>query len=103
MVAPIESQLHLEKFEENLFRSTAALWRPRNARGVFGGVVVAQALMAAIRTVNTGTQKDNNQDDGEGLQVHSMHCYFVTAGDSKVPIVYQVERVRDGRVSMNEE
>lgn len=67
MVAPIETQLHLEKFEENLFRSTEVLWRPRNARGVFGGVVIAQSLMAAVKTVDTR------------FQVHSMHCYFLTA------------------------
>lgn len=67
MVAPIETQLRLEKFEENLYRSTERLWRPRNARGVFGGVVIAQSLMAAVRTVDPK------------FQVHSMHCYFVTA------------------------
>lgn len=87
MVAPIETQLRLEKFEENLFRSTEVLWRPKNARGVFGGVVIAQSLMAAVKTVD------------QKFYVHSMHCYFVTAGDNKIPIVYQVERVRDGRVS----
>lgn len=67
MVAPIETQLRLEKFEENLYRSTEVLWKPRNARGVFGGVVIAQSLMAAVRTVDPK------------FQVHSMHCYFVTA------------------------
>lgn len=88
MVAPIESQLRLEKFEENLFRSTEQLWKPPNARGVFGGVVIAQTLMAAAKTLP------------EEFEVHSVHCYFIEAGDASVPIVYHVERVRDGRVRM---
>lgn len=67
MVAPIETQLRLEKFEENLYRSTEKLWKPPNARGVFGGVVIAQSLMAAAHTV-----PDN-------FHVHSMHCYFIMA------------------------
>jgi hypothetical protein len=67
MVAPIETQLRLEKFEENLYRSTEKLWKPPNARGVFGGVVIAQSLMAAARTVP------------EDFHVHSMHCYFIMA------------------------
>lgn len=66
-MAPVETQLKLEKFEENLFRSSGALWKPPNARGVFGGVVISQSLMAAIETV----PKD--------LKIHSMHCYFILA------------------------
>lgn len=85
MVAPIESQLRLEKFEENLFRSTEKLWKPVNARGVFGGVVIAQSLSAANKTIP------------EDFDVHSMHCYFIMAGDADIPIVYHVERVRDGK------
>lgn len=67
MVAPIETQLKLEKFEENLYRSSGRLWKPLNARGLFGGVVISQSLMAASNTVP------------EGFEVHSLHCYFIKA------------------------
>ena len=52
---------------------------------LYGGEVLAQALMAAGRTV-----------DGE-RRVHSMHAYFLKLGDPKVPVVYEVDRIRDGR------
>ncbi len=73
--------LDLEKIEENIFRSTGshvhALGR------VFGGQVAAQSLMAACRTVE--------RDD-----VHSLHSYFLRPGDPDVPILFQVDRIRDG-------
>ncbi len=73
--------LDLEQLEVNLFRgrSPQAGWQR-----VFGGQVIGQALVAATRTV-------------EGLSPHSMHAYFLLAGDPKVPIVYEVDRIRDGR------
>ncbi|MGF9694928.1 acyl-CoA thioesterase II [Rhizobium sp. 0TCS1.26] len=73
--------LDLERLEENLFRGVSPQvgWQR-----VFGGQVVAQALMAAQRTTT---------DD---RFVHSLHAYFLLPGDPKVPIVYQVERLRDG-------
>jgi acyl-CoA thioesterase-2 len=52
---------------------------------VFGGQVLAQALRAACNTVD------------EGRRVHSLHSYFLRPGDTAVPIVYDVERIRDGR------
>jgi len=52
---------------------------------VFGGQVAAQALVAGARTVDPG------------LGVHSLHSYFLRPGDTAVPIVYDVERMRDGR------
>jgi acyl-CoA thioesterase II len=52
---------------------------------IYGGQVVAQALGAAGRTV------------GEELRPHSLHAYFVRAGDERQPVLYEVERVRDGR------
>jgi acyl-CoA thioesterase-2 len=75
------SILDLEKLEENLFRGTSPQvgWQR-----VFGGQVIAQALMAAQRTV-----------DDERF-VHSLHAYFMRPGDPKVPIIYQVDRIRDG-------
>ncbi len=73
--------LDLEELEHNLFRgrSPQAGWQR-----VFGGQVIAQALVAAQRTVETSRA------------VHSLHCYFMLAGDPAVPIVYQVDRLRDG-------
>ncbi len=73
--------LDLEKLEENLFRgkSPQVGWQR-----VFGGQVIAQALMAAQRCV-----------DADRF-VHSLHAYFMRPGDPAVPIIYQVERIRDG-------
>ena len=75
--------LDLEPLEVNLFRgrSPQVGWQR-----VFGGQVIGQALVAACRTV-----------DATGRPPHSMHAYFLLAGDPKVPIIYDVERVRDGR------
>ncbi len=74
--------LDLEAIDLNLFRGQ----QPRTAmQRVFGGQVAAQALVAATRTVD------------EAVQVHSMHSYFLRPGDTAVPIVYDVDRVRDGR------
>jgi acyl-CoA thioesterase-2 len=73
--------LDLEPLEENLFRglSPQVGWQR-----VFGGQVIGQALVAATRTV-------------EGRPVHSLHAYFLLPGDPKVPIVYEVDRIRDGK------
>ena len=74
-------QLDLEQLEVNLFRGQSRdLWGPR----VFGGQVIGQALIAAARTI-------------EGRVAHSLHAYFLLPGDADAPIVYQVERIRDGR------
>ena len=73
--------LNVEKLEENLFRGMS----PQNGwQRVFGGQVIAQALMAAQRCVESDRR------------VHSLHAYFVRPGDPSVPIVFQVERTRDG-------
>jgi len=79
--ASLTSILDLEQLERNLFRgrSPKSTW-PR----VYGGQVIAQSLYAACRTV-------------EGRQPHSLHAYFLLAGDPTVPIVYEVDRLRDGR------
>jgi len=76
------SLLDLETLELNLFRGVSG--DPTRVR-IYGGEVLAQALMAAGRTV------------GPGRRVHSMHAYFLRLGDPKVPIVYDVDRIRDGR------
>jgi acyl-CoA thioesterase-2 len=74
--------LDLETIDVNLFRGT----QPRTIlQRVFGGQVAAQALVAGARTV----ERDR--------EVHSLHSYFLLPGDTAVPIVYDVERIRDGR------
>jgi acyl-CoA thioesterase-2 len=73
--------LDLEELEVNIFRGVS----PKEDRQrVFGGQVCGQALVAAGRTVEAG-------------QVHSFHCYFLRPGDPKIPILYEVDRIRDGR------
>jgi acyl-CoA thioesterase-2 len=74
--------LDLERIEQDIFRgvSPKAHWQR-----VFGGQVAGQALVAAGRTVDPERH------------VHSLHSYFIRPGDPAVPIVYQVDRVRDGR------
>jgi acyl-CoA thioesterase-2 len=74
--------LDLEQIEVNIFRGRSPAERQQR---VFGGQVAGQALVAAGRTV----QPDRT--------VHSMHAYFIRPGDPSVPIVYDVDRVRDGR------
>lgn len=73
--------LELEKIEENLFRGKnyMAPWGR-----VFGGQVVAQALYAALQTVDADRH------------LHSMHSYFLLVGDINQPIIYNVDRLRDG-------
>src|SRR3954451_5913840 len=75
--------LDLEAIEVNLFRGVSPEERMQR---VFGGQVAGQALVAASRTVEP--------DDG---QIHSLHAYFLRPGDPKVPILYEVDRIRDGR------
>ncbi|WP_329085650.1 MULTISPECIES: acyl-CoA thioesterase II [unclassified Streptosporangium] len=74
--------LDLEQIELDIFRGRSPEERIQR---VFGGQVAAQALVAAGRTV---------PDDRD---VHSLHAYFIRPGDPAIPIVYNVERVRDGR------
>ena len=73
--------LNLEQIEDNLFRGA------RGSEGwqrVYGGQVLGQALIAAARTVDPVRP------------VHSLHGYFLLAGDPSLPIIYDVERIRDG-------
>ena len=73
--------LDLERLEVNLFRGRSPQDRWQR---VFGGQVIGQALVAACRTV-------------EGRAPHSLHAYFLIGGDPKVPIIYEVDRIRDGK------
>jgi acyl-CoA thioesterase-2 len=75
------SILDLEKLEHNLYRGRS----PKlDWQRVFGGQTIAQALVAAQRTVTPERH------------VHSLHGYFMRPGDTKVPIIYEVDRIRDG-------
>jgi acyl-CoA thioesterase-2 len=74
--------LDLERIEENIFRGLSP---SVSLQRVFGGQVAGQALVAATRTV------------AADRTVHSLHSYFIRPGDPSVPIVYLVERIRDGR------
>lgn len=73
--------LDLEQIEINLFRGQS---HKTGAPSVFGGQVLGQALMAASRTV-------------DNYHVHSLHSYFLRGGDMQAPIIYDVDRIRDGR------
>ncbi|WP_316858316.1 acyl-CoA thioesterase II [uncultured Cohaesibacter sp.] len=76
------SILDLETLETNLFRANS----PQSGwQRVFGGQVIGQALVAASRTIDASRA------------AHSLHCYFMRPGDPKVPIIYQVNPLRDGR------
>ena len=80
-VSELLTLLDLERLEVNLFRGQSrSIGSPR----VFGGQVMAQALSAALRTVP------------EDRFVHSLHGYFVLPGDLNIPIVFEVDRIRDG-------
>src|SRR5204863_10009437 len=72
--------LQLERLELNLFRGTTPDMQPGR---IFGGQVIAQSLLAAYETV-------------EARVCHSLHCYFIRPGDPTVPIVFEVDRSRDG-------
>ena len=74
--------LDLEQLEVNIFRGLSP---DDNLQRVFGGQVAGQALVAAGRTVPADRF------------VHSLHAYFLRPGDPSIPIVYQVDRIRDGR------
>jgi acyl-CoA thioesterase II len=75
------SILDLEELENNLYRGRS----PKESwQRVFGGQTIAQALVAAQRTV------------GADRRVHSLHGYFMLPGDTAAPVVYQVDRIRDG-------
>ena len=73
--------LALERIEVNLFRGLAP--RDQGPR-IFGGLVIGQALLAGYGTVQNSV-------------CHSIHCYFLRPGDPQIPILYEVDRARDGR------
>lgn len=81
-LARLIDNIHLEKIEINIFRGVTL----DSARGrVFGGQVLAQSINAAQRTV------------ASPLVMHSLHAYFLRPGDPETPIIYEVDRIRDGK------
>ncbi|KAL1951750.1 hypothetical protein VTO73DRAFT_899 [Trametes versicolor] len=80
----ISSALEVEQLDVNLYRSKT-LYLPPRARGVFGGQVISQALVSANNCVDPA------------FSLHSLHCYFLLSASAAVPILYNVDRVRDGR------
>jgi acyl-CoA thioesterase-2 len=81
VVAELVNLLTLERLEENLFRGQS---RDIGTKYVFGGQVLGQSLSAAQQTVDAARS------------VHSIHAYFLRAGDINAPIVFDVDRARDG-------
>jgi acyl-CoA thioesterase-2 len=81
VLSELVQQLGLEKIEENLFRGQS---QDLGWGAVFGGQVLGQALSAAVQTVP------------QDRHVHSLHAYFLRPGDVSKPIVYDVDRIRDG-------
>ena len=73
--------LDLEAIEVNIFRGLSP---DEDRQRIFGGQVAGQALVAAARTVDQGS-------------VHSLHSYFLRPGDPNAPVLYDVDRIRDGR------
>ena len=80
VLTEIINLLEVERIEENLYRG-----QNHHTEHVFGGQVLAQAIAAATRTV----QPEH--------RLHSIHAYFLRAGDYQTPILYEVDRIRDGR------
>lgn len=82
ILSELVDQLALERIEENLFRGQS---QDLGWGAVFGGQVLGQALSAAVQTVPAERH------------VHSLHAYFLRSGDVAKPIVYDVDRIRDGK------
>ena len=86
ILADLVHLLGLERIEDNIFRGES---RDIGSAQVFGGQVLGQALTAAAYTVE------------EEREAHSLHAYFLRRGDMEAPIVYEVDRARDGRSFSN--
>ncbi|KAI0271567.1 thioesterase-like superfamily-domain-containing protein [Gloeopeniophorella convolvens] len=83
--ADISAALDVELLDVNLYRSNRNLALPFRARGVFGGQVISQALVAATKCVRPE------------YALHSLHAYFLLSASAATPLLYYVDRVRDGR------
>lgn len=76
--------LELEELDADLFRAST-LWQPPFTPRIYGGQVIGQALVAASKTVD------------DQFSPHSLHSYFLRHGDPSIPVIYRVERTRNGR------
>ncbi|BGP29533.1 acyl-CoA thioesterase [Rhodotorula toruloides] len=85
----ITNAIDLEHIDRDVYRSRE-LWKPAQGRGVFGGQIIAQAAWAA-------TQSVRRDEPGTKKGLHSLHCYFLNFGNADIPVLYQVQRLRDGR------
>ncbi|MCJ1434214.1 hypothetical protein MMC27_003581 [Xylographa pallens] len=97
--SPIENVLDLTPLADigpDIYTNTRPLWHPPGARGIYGGAAIAQSLAAAQMTIPPPSPSNNYAV----FLIHSMHCYFVLAGDASIPILYHVERVREGKSFM---
>ncbi|KAL6857869.1 acyl-CoA thioesterase [Amphichorda felina] len=86
--APVENALEVTELGvlgPDIFTNAREVWHPPGARGIYGGAVIAQCLASAQKTVPSD------------FLPHSCHCYFLLAGSPSIPILFHVERVRDGR------
>ncbi len=82
-VSKLLSLIDLERLEVDMFRGQSP--EDETSQRVFGGQVISQALVAAYRTVDTSNRA-----------CHSLHAYFIRPGDPSIPIIYEVDRSRDG-------
>ena len=80
LLRDLEELMTLERLELNLFRGPS---RNLGGRSMYGGQIIGQAMVAASHTV-------------EGRAPHSLHAYFLLPGDMALPVVYEVDRLRDG-------
>ncbi|MCJ1308909.1 hypothetical protein MMC25_002564 [Agyrium rufum] len=97
--SPIENVLELTELAAigpDIYTNTRPLWHPPGARGIYGGAAIAQCLAAAQKTIPPPSPANKNAV----FLIHSMHCYFVLAGDASIPVLYHVERVREGKSFM---
>jgi acyl-CoA thioesterase-2 len=84
MVDALLDVLDLERIELDIFRGLSVQGSPPR---VFGGQVAAQSLIAAARTLPGDDERP----------AHSFHSYFIRGGDPQIPVVFEVDRIRDGR------
>ncbi|KRX88819.1 Acyl-coenzyme A thioesterase 8 [Trichinella pseudospiralis] len=85
----VETFLDLEQIEINLFRSKHLIPGIPDSPRVYGGQIIGQALTAAQLTTS------------DNFHPHSLHCYFLSGADKNLPLVYHVDKIRDGRSFCN--
>ncbi|KNC48735.1 palmitoyl-CoA hydrolase [Thecamonas trahens ATCC 50062] len=96
--------LELEKLDTDLYRTAdvGALWHPPGSKGVYGGQVVGQAVVAAHMTLDDDDDASASSRSGAcggsgGHELHSMHAYFLKPGNASVPLLFKIRRLLDGR------